>query len=479
MSNSNTIWTAKEAIDATGGQTSGDWSATGVSIDTRTIQEGDLFVALEGEAGNGHDYVVQAIESGACAAIVSREVEGVSEDKLLIVKDTLKAMEALGCAARARTGAKIIGVTGSVGKTGTKEMLNTAFDCQGQTHASIKSYNNHWGVPLSLSNMHAGTDFGIFEMGMNHPNEITPLTNMVRPNIAIITTISPVHVEHFKNGMDGIVAAKAEIFNGVEPGGYAVLNADISEFDALNKVAEEKNLSVATFGESDGAMARLVDCLEAANGSRVKAIIMDEEVSFTLQIAGRHIAQNTMAVLLAVKLAGGDVQKAARAIERQEPIVGRGKRELLDLGMADNPVTLIDESYNASPSAMNASFKVLALVDPGRGGRRIAILGDMLELGKDSAKHHADLALPLKAANIDLVYTCGKHMKNLHDSLPANQRGAYKVTSKELAEIVPDVLIPGDVVMVKGSLGSKMGLVVEALRALPDKFKQATKGQNI
>lgn len=476
---SNTIWTAKEAASATGGKASGDWSAVGVSIDTRTIQENELFVALQGEFGDGHDYVEQAIENGACAAVVSKAVEGVSEDKLLIVEDTLKAMNALGNAARARTGAKIIGVTGSVGKTGTKELLNIAFECQGQTHASIKSYNNHWGVPLSLSNMHAGTDYGIFEMGMNHPNEITPLTNMVKPNIAIITTIAPVHVEHFDNGIDGIVEAKAEIFDGVTEGGYAVLNADIPAFETLKEKAENKSLSVATFGESENAMAHLVDCLEAANGSRVKAIIMDEEVSFTLQIAGRHIAQNAMAVLLAVKLSGGDVQKAARAIERQEPIAGRGKRELLDLGVADNPVTLIDESYNASPSAMNASFKVLALVDPGRGGRRIAILGDMLELGKDSAKHHADLALPLKAANIDLVYTCGKHMKNLHDNLPANQRGAYKATSKELAEIVPDVLIPGDVVMVKGSLGSKMGLVVEALRALPDKFKKATKGQNI
>ena len=221
-------------------------------------------------------------------------------------------------------------------------------------------------------------------------------------------------------------------------------------------------------------MARLVDCLEAANGSRVKAMILDEEVSFTLQVAGRHIAQNAMAVLAAVKLAGGDIQKAAKAIERQEPIVGRGKREILETDQKDNPITLIDESYNASPAAMNAAFKVLALVDPGRGGRRIAVLGDMLELGKESDKHHADLALPLKAANIDLVYTCGKHMKNLHDRLPANQRGEHKETSKELAEIVPDVLVPGDVVMVKGSLGSKMGLVVEALRALPLKFKKAT-----
>ncbi|NCO02665.1 MAG: UDP-N-acetylmuramoylalanyl-D-glutamyl-2,6-diaminopimelate--D-alanyl-D-alanine ligase [Alphaproteobacteria bacterium] len=468
------IWTSAEAVKATGGKASGEWHAYGVSIDTRTVKKGDLFIALKGDTGNGHDYVAKAIENGAVCAVVSKAVEGVDPKNLLIVDDTLKAMQDLGRFARERTGAKVIGITGSVGKTGTKEMLATALDTQGQTHASIKSYNNHWGVPLSLSNMHAGTDFGIFEMGMNHPNEITPLTNQVKPHIAIITTIAPVHIEHFDNGLDGIVDAKTEIFDGVQEGGYAVLNSDIPQFEKLKEKALAKNLNVATFGENEMAQARLLDCLEAANGSRVKAKILDEEVSFTLQIAGRHIAQNAMAVLLAVKLAGADVQKAAKAIERQEPIMGRGKREKLDIGEPHNPITLIDESYNASPASMNASFKVLALVDPGRGGRRIAILGDMLELGKDSAKLHADLALPIKAAGIDLVYTCGKDMKNLHDQLPANQRGAHKNTSKELAEIVPDVLIPGDVVMVKGSLGSKMGVVVEALRALPVKFKKAT-----
>ncbi len=474
MRESNMIWTSAEAVKATGGKASGEWHAYGVSIDTRTVKKGDLFIALKGDTGNGHDYVTKAIENGAVCAVVSKAIEGVDPKNLLIVDDTLKAMQDLGRFARERTGAKVIGITGSVGKTGTKEMLATALDTQGQTHASIKSYNNHWGVPLSLSNMHAGTDFGIFEMGMNHPNEITPLTNQVKPHIAIITTIAPVHIEYFDNSLDGIVDAKAEIFDGVLEGGYAVLNSDIPQFEKLKEKALAKNLKVATFGENEMAQARLLDCLEAANGSRVKAKILDEEVSFTLQIAGRHIVQNAMAVLLAVKLAGADVQKAAKAIERQEPIMGRGKREKLDIGEPHNPITLIDESYNASPASMNASFKVLALVDPGRGGRPIAILGDMLELGKDSAKLHADLALPIKAAGIDLVYTCGKDMKNLHDQLPANQRGAHKNTSKELAEIVPDVLIPGDVVMVKGSLGSKMGVVVEALRALPVKFKKAT-----
>lgn len=468
MSASNVIWTAKEAALATGGKTSGEWSAMGVSIDSRSVKEGDLFIAIKGDSSDGHAYVADAIQNGAVAAIVSQEISGVAPEKLLIVADTFKAMQDLGVASRARSFAKIIGVTGSVGKTGTKEFLRTALDALGQTHASIKSYNNHWGVPFSLSNMHAGSDYAVFEMGMNHANEITPLSQFVRPHIAIITTVEPVHVGNFENGVEGIASAKAEIFDGVEQGGSAILNRDNEWFDYLAAKAAEKNIKVYGFGEHDDAQARLVQSLEASNGSRVTARIVDEDVSYSLQLAGRHNVMNSLAVLLAVKLAGGDVQKAAKSLSRQEPIIGRGKRETLNIGDAANPITLIDESYNASPASMRAAFKVLALIDPGRGGRRIAFLGDMLELGNDSAKMHADLALPLKAANVDLVYTCGKSMKNLYDSLPANQRGTHKDSSADLAKIVPDVLVPGDVVMVKGSFGSKMGTVVEALRALPD-----------
>ena len=475
MSGSNIIWTAAQAARAAGGKTSGTWSAEGVSIDSRTVKKGDLFVALSGENNDAHDYVADAIEKGAVAAIVERPVDGVAEEKLLIVEDSLKALEGLGREARARTGGDIIGITGSVGKTGTKELLAAAFGANGQTHASVKSYNNMWGVPLSLANMHAGTDTGIFEMGMNHPDEITPLTQQVRPDMAIITTIAPVHVEHFENGMEGIADAKAEIFDGMEEGGIAILNRDNQWFDRLAKRAEAKGLKVYSFGEHEKADAKMISCLEAANGTRTKAEILGKPVEFTLQIAGKHIAGNALAVLLAVKLAGADLQKAVKAMAHQMAVPGRGAREHLNYGDPENPVTLIDESYNASPEAMRAAFRVLALIDPGRGGRRIAVLGDMLELGQESKKLHADLALPLKASNVDLVYTCGKMMKNLHDNLPANKRGAHKETSAELAKIVPDVLIPGDVVMVKGSLGSKMGTVVEALRAFPDQFKSKGK----
>lgn len=471
-----TLWSSAEADKATGGKSTKDWTAGGVSIDSRSVQKGDLFVALVGENNDGHDYLAQAFKNGAAAALVSRIPDGMDNKALMVVGDTFKALQDLGAAARARCGAVVIGVTGSVGKTGTKELLATGFGALGQTHASVKSYNNMWGVPLSLSNMHAGSDFGIFEMGMNHPHEITPLTIQVKPDIAIITTVQGVHAENFDNGMEGIADAKAEIFDGLKPGGAAILNRDNEWFDHLKAKAEACGAKVVSFGESDDADAKIVECLEAANGSRVKADIMGETVDYSLQIAGRHIVQNSLAVLLAVKVAGQNVQKAAAALAKQQAIAGRGAREHLDIGESDNPVTLIDESYNASPASMNAAFKVLALIDPGRGGRRIAVLGDMLELGKQSPQLHADLALPLKTADVDLVYTCGKNMKKLHDNLPANQRGEHRDTSAELAQIVPEVLIPGDVVMVKGSLGSKMGLVVEALRALPVKLKKGKVG---
>ncbi len=477
MIQSNIIWTATEASKALGIQNLSDWRATGVSIDSRTLEKGDLFIALIGDAGDGHEYVAQAFENGAVAAIVSHPIDGVDDNKLLMVKDTLHALQSLARAARKRTSAKIFAITGSVGKTGTKELLQAALSPYGQTHSSVKSYNNHWGVPLSLARMHAGTDFGIFEIGMNHKGEITPLSKMVQPDISIITTIAAVHIENFEDGIEGIAHAKSEIFDGMQSGSIAILNNDHDYFDILKANADKCGLKICSYGDNKNADTQMLKILEAANGSRVDANIIGEDVKYSLQIAGKHIALNCLSVLSALKISGLQLKKAINALSKQEPVSGRGKREFLDIGLPENPVTLIDESYNASPTAMKAAFKVLALIDPGRGGRRIAVLGDMLELGKDSDNMHVDLALPLKAANVDLVYTCGKKMRKLYDTLPANQRGAHKDNSQELAKIVPDVLIPGDVVMVKGSLGSKMSLVVEALRALPFKFKQATEGQ--
>ncbi len=461
------IWTAKEAAAATGGRTQGNWIATGLSIDTRTLKPGDLFLALRGDSLDGHDYAADALAKGAAAIMVDRVPDGVAADApLLVVEDTFEAMQTLGLAARARTGAKIIAVTGSVGKTGTKEMLATVFGAMGQTHASKASFNNHWGVPFSLASMHAGSDYGIFEIGMNHSGEIEPLVKMVQPQVAIITTVEPVHLENFSS-IEDIADAKAEIFQGLDHNGTAVLNHDNPQFSRLLAAARTCGVKTLSFGAHDDADARLVDCVVASNGSRIKAQIAGEEVSFTLMIPGRHIAMNALSVLLAVKAVGGSVKKAALALESIEAIAGRGKRETLALGNDGNTVTLIDESYNASPVAMKAAFKVLAMIDPGRGGRRIAFLGDMLELGADGPRLHAELALPLKAADVHLVYTCGKLMKNLHDSLPQELRGEHRDNSRDLARIVPDVLVPGDVVMVKGSHGSQMDVVVEAMRQLP------------
>jgi UDP-N-acetylmuramoyl-tripeptide--D-alanyl-D-alanine ligase len=474
---SNIIWSSKVAAQVTQGKCDTDWRATGLSIDTRTLKPGDLFIALKGDNRDGHLFVKDALDKGACACLVDHRPEGVSpEAPLLVVKNTLDALEALARESRNRTGAKIVAITGSVGKTGTKEMMAEVLSSFGQTHASQASYNNHWGVPFSLGSMHEGTDFGVFEVGMNHSGEITPLVKMIKPHVAVITTVAPVHIENFDSEQQ-IAQAKAEIFDGVVAGGYVVLPADNKWFEYLKNLAEDKGLQVVAFGENSSADVRITECMQAANGSRIKARVFDQDVEFTLMIPGKHIAINALTVLAVARLFGEDLKECAKKLSRTRPVTGRGKKEMLDIGESANPVTLIDESYNASPVAMNAAFKVLALIDPGRGGRRIAVLGDMLELGKDAKKQHEQLALPLQAADVQLVYTCGTLMKSLYDALPVERRGAHKDNSVELAKIVPDVLTPGDVVMVKGSHGSKMGVVVEALRALPEKLKKKNKSK--
>lgn len=466
---SETLWTATEVAIATGGELVGDktWKATGLAMDSRLVQPGDLFIAMTGDMADGHDYVQAAFDSGAVAAIVTRKVD--CSGAQVIVPDTFEALQDMGQVARHRAPLqKVIAITGSVGKTGTRNMVDEVFAAQGlRTHASIRSYNNHVGVPYSLATMNASTDIGVFEVGMNHADEITPLSKQVSPDMAIITWIAGVHIENFDDGMDGIVAAKSEVFDGMTSEGIAILPRDNDYYPQLKAKAKTAGIATYSFGESPDADAVLTDCLLAANGTRVKAKIMGEDVAYTLQIAGKHIAVNSLAALLAAKLAKGDVQKAAKALEKIEPIAGRGRRELIESGEAGNPITLIDESYNASPVAMNAAFRVMAMVDPGRGGRRIAVLGDMLELGTRAKREHENLAMPLQAAGVDLLYCCGKNMKALYDKIPPANRGAHRDTSAELAEIVPDALIPGDVVLVKGSLGSKMKTIVEAMRAMP------------
>jgi UDP-N-acetylmuramoyl-tripeptide--D-alanyl-D-alanine ligase len=469
-SQSNIIWNAKDAAQATQGTLTGsqDWSVTGISIDTRTLQKGDLFVALGGPYHDGHDYVIAALQQGAGAVMISHDVTGLPSDApVLFVRDTRRALEDLAKTARYRMSGTVIGITGSVGKTGVKNMLAAVFGDQGQTHAAKASHNNHWGVPLTLAGTHEGTDYGIYEMGMNHAGEIALLTKMVRPNIALITTIAPAHIENL-GSMEGIADAKAEIFQGLQAGGTAVLNRDNAWYDRLFLAATLNYHATFSFGEHESADIRMTNIIEASNGSRITFTLNGVEYQFTLPMVGKHHALNALGVLACVHLAGADINKAINTLSQHQAGDGRGRFEKIALPQApQNPITLIDESYNASPDSMRAAFRVLALIDPGKGGRRIAILGDMLELGVQSARYHGDLALPIKAAGIDLVYTCGAMMKNLHDTLPQSKRGAHADTSAQLAEIVLDAIVPGDVIMIKGSNSTKMGVIVEALRQIP------------
>lgn len=456
------LWTASEAAVATGGRNTRDWSASGVSIDSRSIAAGDLFVALAGPNFDGHDFVKDALAKGTAAAMVARVPAGVSEAApLLIVADTMAALEALGRASRRRTTAQIVGVTGSVGKTGTKEALRRAFERQGATFASVGSLNNQWGVPLSLSRMPRETAFGVFEMGMNHAGEIDALSRLVEPHVAVITTVEPVHLGHFPS-IAAIADAKAEIFAGMAPSGAAVLNRDNPHFERLAAAARARGIiRIVGFGSHPEAAVKLIDSHRYATASAVTASVMGEIVDYCIAIPGQHWVMNSLAVLGAVKAAGADVGAAAGAMSSLRPLEGRGRRHLI--AVAGGTAELIDESYNASPASMRAAFGVLAAMTPPKGGRRIAVLGDMLELGDEAARLHAELAQPLIDAGVNLVFAAGPMMRHLYDALPKRMRGAHAATAAALAETVSRRLRPGDIVSVKGSHGSRMGEVVKRL----------------
>lgn len=458
------LWSAMEASAATGGQAIGEWQAAGVSIDSRTLAPGDLFVALTGPNFDGHNFVADALSKGAAAALVVKRPAGVAESApLLIVSDTQRALEDLGRAARARTAARIIAVTGSVGKTGTKEALKCALARQSQTFASSGSLNNQWGVPLSLARMPRDANYGIFELGMNHPGEIEALTRMVRPHVAIITTIEPAHLGFFAS-VEAIADAKAEIFSGVEPRGAVILNRDNAYYERLAATAKACGITrILSFGEHEGASVRLINCYLHATASAVTADVMGEAIDYSISLPGRHWVMNSLAVLAAVKAAGGDVGAAAGALATLSALEGRGKRYRLDL--PNGPIELIDESYNASPASMRAAFSVLAAITPKTGGRRIAVLGDMLELGDDSNQLHAALAAPLVDADISLVFTLGDSMRALDAALPANRRGGHASSVAELIALLNSRLKADDVITIKGSHGSRMYELVAKLVA--------------
>ncbi len=434
----------------------------GVSIDSRTVKRGDLFVAIKGERMDGHRFVGAAFDQGAAAAVVGQDFEAASPSHPLFrVPDTLEAMNALARQSRRRSSASIVAVTGSVGKTGTKEMLRTMLPASGSTHASEKSYNNLWGVPLSLARMPKDTAFGVFEIGMNHAGEITPLTRLVRPNIAIVTWVAPVHIEFF-NAMAEIADAKAEIFEGFEQGGIAVLPADNEYFARLAAHARAKGARVVSFGGSPGADARLLGYEVVEEGAVVTADILGKRLTFPIRARGRHLASNAIAALAAAKLAGAHIEAAAEALARFEVPEGRGRSSAFET--PEGEILIIDESYNANPASMRAALEVLGATSRTKFARRVAVLGDMLELGHDGPQFHADLASAVDSNGIDLVFCAGQLMAHLYERLPQHKRAGLARTSEDLGAVLLDGVRGGDAVMIKGSLGSRMGHLAEALR---------------
>ena len=448
-----TLWTSDDAAAATGGRVTAAWAATGVSIDTRTIAPGDLFVALQADR-DGHDFVAQALARGAAAALVSRIPDGVASDApLLVVPDVLVALEDLGRAGRAHMTGRVIAITGSVGKTSTKEMARTALAGQGVIHAAEASYNNHWGVPLTLARMPANTDFAIIEIGMNHPGEIAPLSRMARPHVALITTVAAAHLEAF-GAIEGIAREKGAIFEGLQPVGHAILPEDLPVTQILRDCADRAGAVVVGFGEH--GVARPLRIVPQDGALSCHARIMGDTLAFTLPTTGRHFAMNAVGVLAALAAAGADLAQAAAHLSDWHPPQGRGAVETL------GGIRLIDDAFNANPASLSAGLATLAGL---QGGRRVAILGDMLELGADEIAMHRAVADDPSMAAIDLVHCAGPLMRHLHEALPADKRGLWMQTAAELAAQPDKLISAGDIVLVKGSKSSRISMVVQALRA--------------
>lgn len=467
------LWTSAEAVAATGGTTPCDWTATGVSIDTRTIAPGDLFVALKA-ARDGHDFVKQALDSGAAAALVTHVPEGVDASApLLIVKDVQAALEALGEAARARTRARVVAVTGSVGKTSTKEMLRTVLAAQGRVHAAEKSYNNHWGVPLTLARMPRDVDFAVIEIGMNHPGEIAPLARLARPHVALVTIVAAAHLAAF-DSVEGIAREKAAIFDGLEPYGTAIYNGDLPVSDILREKADAGRRFAVSFGEKACNLYRLyrVSVRDACTVGVGRAGI--EPRLFKVLAPGRHFAVNAMGALAVADALGLDPALSVLALGQWQPGAGRGQRESIALDTVDGRISveLIDDAYNANPASLAAALEVLAAAEPRHGvgrvahGRRIAYLGDMKELGRSEVALHRMIAQNPALERIDTVHCIGPLMQHLWRDLPTEKRGHWTETADKMADRVGRDLDAGDVVLAKGSLSMGVGRVVDAIRKL-------------
>jgi len=457
------LYTLDELLAATGGRAVGltEPGIGSISIDSRELGPHALFVAIKGDRFDGHDFVDQALANGAVAALVSAGRLDETGRRLIAVPDALEGLAALGRAARARTSARIAAVTGSVGKTTTKEALRTICAAAGSTHASIKSFNNHWGVPLMLARMPRATEFGVFEIGMSAPGEITPLTAMVRPHVALVTTVAPAHLEFF-NSVAEIAAAKAEIFTGIEPGGTAIVNADHEHVDLLLDHARQAGVGeVLTYGFSPRAQLRITDVDTSGSASRANVDLPSGCVTLALNLAGRHMLANAAGALIVAERLGVPVDLALAALGRFEAPEGRGA--VVRLGRDGEQLLLVDESYNANPASMRAALEVFAGQSAPRG-RRVLVLGDMLELGATSPDLHAALAPAVTAAGADLVFLVGPHMAALRDALGSAAVAGHAQSSDALVDVIVKILAPGDAVMVKGSNGVRLGKLVTALR---------------
>ena len=456
------LWTAQEIAVATGGRIEGgDFTADGLTYNSREIGPGELFLALRG-ARDGHDFAASAFAAGASGALVEHTVEG---GPCVIVPDTLRGLEALGAAARDRAPHVRRGaVTGSVGKTSVTQAIKAGLDLAGPAHASIKSYNNHIGVPLTLARMHPSVERAVFEIGMNAPGEIAPLSKMVQPHAACVTTVGPVHIEAFADGEAGVAREKAAIFQGLGPGGLAVINGDNPWEPMLRQAALHVGARVAAFGSEPAHDARLIDFTPFEGGARVTAEVYGRSHVFPLKQSGFHWGLNSLAVILMLDALDVPVETALAALADFQPLKGRG--EIRAVHIPGGAFTLIDESYNANPLSMTAGFRSLGARPVQSGGRRIVILTDMLELGDQSEALHAGLAVPIDQAGLDIVHAAGPEMRHLYDALPPARRGVWAARAADLAAQAADLAGPDDVIMVKGSNGSKASLVAAALARL-------------
>ena len=464
------LWSAQEAARATGGQATREWQATGLSIDTRSLQPGDLFVALKA-ARDGHDFVAQALEKGAAAAIVSHHPADVPANApLLIVPDVMAALRDLGAAGRARAKARVVAVTGSVGKTSTKEMLREMLAEFGQVHAAEASFNNHWGVPVTLARLDPQADFAVVEIGMNRPGEIEPLARLTRPHVALITTIAPAHLEAFE-GIEGIAHEKSSIFRGLGREAHALYPVDLPTSPILAEAAIASGATCLPFGEgADEVHLHEINQTDAA--TLLYAQVGRMRVAVRLRQAGVHFAMNALGCLGVAHALGLDLARAALALGRWQPPAGRGLRQQIVLDPVENlHFTLIDDAFNANPVSLEAALEMLAGLAPGqnqsgRPGRRIAILGDMFELGPDEMALHAAIADLPAMTGVEIVHSVGPRMAALHAALPAKKRGQHVTQAEDLVPHVHQLVAPGDIVLVKGSKASLVSRVVDGLRHL-------------